>query len=45
MTWIIFWKFLLIFTFCSYSLLALIVLIGGVGNIIDMLKDLTSNEE
>ncbi len=45
MNWIIFWKYLLIFTLCSYSVLALVVFIGGIGNIVDMLKDLTAGAD
>jgi len=40
MSWATLWKTILIFTLGGYSLLVLIVIIGGIGNIIDMLKDL-----
>jgi|GEM_PF-993663 hypothetical protein len=40
MSWAILWKIILIFTLSAYSLLVLIVIIGGIGNIVDMLKDL-----
>jgi nitrate reductase NapE component len=40
MNWELLWKAVLILTLCGYSLLAVIVIIGGVGNIIDMLRDL-----
>jgi len=40
MSWAALWKIILIFTLSAYSLLVLIVIIGGIGNIVDMLKDL-----
>jgi len=40
MNWVQFWKFVLIFTISAYSLLVVIVSIGGIKNIVDMLKDL-----
>jgi hypothetical protein len=45
MDWKLLWKFLLILTLCGYSLLTLIVVIGGIHNIIDMFRDLTSQSE
>lgn len=39
-SWQLIWKIVLIFTLGGYSLLAVIVFIGGIRNIIDMLKDL-----
>jgi hypothetical protein len=45
MEWTLLWKFLLILTLGGYSLLTLIVVIGGIHNIIDMLRDLTSLSE
>lgn len=35
-----FWKFILILTLSSYSLLVIIVSIGGMKNLIQMLKEL-----
>jgi len=40
MSWALFWKIILIFCLSAYSLLVLIVIFGGIGNIIDMLKEL-----
>lgn len=40
MNWALFWKFVLIFTISAYSILVVIVIIGGIKNIVDMLKDL-----
>lgn len=40
MNWVQFWKFVLIFTISAYSLLVVIVIIGGIKNIVEMLKDL-----
>ena len=40
MNWSLVWKFILILTLAGYSLLVVIVLSGGIKNIIDMLKDL-----
>jgi hypothetical protein len=40
MNWELIWKIVLIFTLAAYSLLVIIVSIGGVGNIIEMLRDL-----
>ena len=40
MTWIHLWKFVLLSTLLGYSLLVVIVFFGGIGNIVDMLKDL-----
>ncbi len=42
MSWALFWKIVLIFCLSTYSLLVLIVIFGGIGNIIDMLKDLSA---
>ena len=41
MNWTVLWKAVLIFTLAGYSLLVIIVILGGVGNIVDMLRDLT----
>jgi len=40
MNWELIWKIVLIFTLVAYSLLAIIVFIGGIGNVIEMLRDL-----
>jgi len=41
MTWMHLWKFVLILTLFSYSLLVIIVSIGGVKNLVQMLKELS----
>ncbi len=43
MNWANFWKFLLILTLAGYSLLVVVVAIGGIKNIKAMLKDLKSD--
>jgi len=43
MNWAHFWKLVLILTLAGYSLLVIIVAIGGIKNIISMLKDLKSD--
>lgn len=43
MNWTQFWKFVLIVTLAGYSLLVVIVAIGGIKNIISMLKDIKSD--
>lgn len=40
MTWMQFWKFILILTLIAYSLLVIIVSIGGMKNLVQMLKEL-----
>jgi len=40
MTWMQLWKFVLILTLSSYSLLVIIVTIGGMKNLVQMLKEL-----
>lgn len=40
MTWMQLWKFILIFTLAAYSLLVIIVSIGGMKNLVQMLKEL-----
>jgi len=40
MNWEFLWKFILIFTLSTYSVLVVIVFFGGLKNIVDMLKDL-----
>lgn len=42
MNWPLLWKAVLLFTLFGYSLLVCIVIFGGIGNIIAMLKDLSS---
>jgi hypothetical protein len=43
MIWKILWKSVLLFTLCGYGILVIIVISGGIGNIIDMFKDLKSS--
>ncbi|MFC1493497.1 hypothetical protein ACFL6O_06000 [candidate division KSB1 bacterium] len=45
MNWEFLWKIVLLFTLSAYSVLVVIVLIGGIKNLKDMLKDLSSGEE
>lgn len=40
MSWELLWKITLVLTFSSYSILVLVVLIRGVNDIKEMLKDL-----
>ncbi len=40
MTWMQLWKFILILTLIGYSLLVIIVSIGGMKNLVQMLKEL-----
>ncbi len=40
MTWMQFWKFILILTLIAYSLLVIIVSIGGMKNLVQMIKEL-----
>ena len=40
MNWEMLWKAVLVFTLCGYSILVIIVFIGGLGNIADMLREL-----
>lgn len=40
MNWMLFWKIVLILALTAYSLLALIVTVGGARNIVQMLKEL-----
>ena len=42
MSWALLWKIVLIFCLSAYSLLVVIVIFGGIRNIIDMLKDLSA---
>jgi len=41
MSWILLWKLFLILTLTSYSILVVIVFIGGIKNLKDMFEDLT----
>jgi hypothetical protein len=41
MSWELLWKIVLVFTLAGYALLVVIVIFGGAGNIVDMLRDLT----
>jgi hypothetical protein len=40
MNWELLWKIVLVFTLAGYTLLVIAVILGGVGNIVDMLRDL-----
>jgi len=40
MSWITFWKITLILTLSCYSLLVIVVLIGGLKNVVQMLREL-----
>ena len=40
MNWELLWKGVVVFTLVGYSLLVVVVIIGGVKNIVDMLRDL-----
>ena len=40
MTWIQFWKAILLLTLSAYSLLVVVVFFGGLKNIVQMLKEL-----
>ncbi len=40
MTWMQLWKFILIFTLSAYSLLVIIVSLGGMKNLFQMLQEL-----
>lgn len=45
MNWALLWKFVLIFTLFAYSSLVIIVFFGGLRNIVEMLKELSSPRE
>ena len=45
MNWVLLWKTVLIFTLSGYSLLAVIVIFGGIKNIKDMLRELSGAAE
>ena len=40
MSWMAFWKIVLLFTISAYSLLVIVVFIGGLKNIVQMLREL-----
>jgi hypothetical protein len=40
MNWMLFWKITLILTLSCYSLLVIIVIIGGMRNVVQMLREL-----
>lgn len=40
MSWVLVWKVVVVLTLAGFSLLAIMVLVGGVGNIAEMLKEL-----
>lgn len=42
MNWELLWKSVLIFTLSAYSLLVIVVMFGGIRNIVDMLRDLSN---
>lgn len=44
MSWIFFWKFVLITTFVSYSCLVVIVFVKGLKNIKEMFEDLEAQD-
>ena len=41
MSWVLLWKLFLLFTLTSYSILVVVVFVGGIKNLKDMFKDLT----
>jgi len=43
MNWELLWKFILVFTLGSYSVLVVIVFFGGLKNIVEMLRDLRAD--
>ncbi len=43
--WALLWKFVLIFTFVAYTIMFVIVTVGGVGDIKHLFKDLKSPPE
>ena len=40
MNWMLFWKITLILTLSCYSLLVIVVFIGGLKNVVQMLREL-----
>ena len=42
MNWVLLWKGVLLFTLFGYSILVIIVFFGGIKNINEMLKDLST---
>ena len=45
MSWELLWKILLIFTLGGYTILVIVVFFGGIKNISDMLKDLSTSTD
>jgi len=45
MSWSLLWKVFLILTLGFYSVLVIVVLLGGIKDVKSMFKDLTSGEE
>ncbi|MCR4438763.1 MAG: hypothetical protein QHJ34_12325 [bacterium] len=45
MSWILLWKLVVVLTLAAFSALVALVLIGGVGNIAQMLKDLRQPDD
>ena len=45
MNWQIFWKIVLILTLSAYSLLVIVVMFGGLKNIVQMLQELREPPE
>lgn len=45
MNWVQLWKTVLLFTLIGYSLLVIVVSIGGFRNIVEMLRELSPNSE
>ncbi len=45
MNWVLLWKIVLLFTLLGYFFLMCIVTFCGIGNIIEMLKDLSTPSE
>ena len=43
--WILIWKSVLIFTFVAYSIMFLVVAIGGIGDIKKLFEDLKTPSE
>ena len=44
MNWDLLWKITLILTFSTYSILVLVVFVGGINDIKEMLKDLRKDD-
>ena len=45
MSWLHLWKFVLILTLSAYSLLVVIVIFGGLRNLVQMLRELREPRE